>query len=66
MADAGNDQDARQTRCSWRFLMQVVLVLITGISASRWGYSTYYLAFNQMLQARGGCLVAVITALDCA
>lgn len=33
-----------------RFLTQAVLVLTTGISASRWGYSTYYLAFTQMLQ----------------
>jgi hypothetical protein len=32
--------------------MQAVLVLTTGISASRWGYSTYSLAFSQMLQAR--------------
>lgn len=42
--------NARQTTCAWRLVMQAVLVLTTGISASRWGYSTYNLAFNQILQ----------------
>ena len=31
-------------------MLQAALVLTSGISASRWGYSTFSLAFNQMLQ----------------
>jgi hypothetical protein len=45
--------------------MQAVLVLTTGISASRWGYSTYYLAFTQILQVyRDVCSAPALAAND--